>query len=162
MARRGSGNYLLRLSIFLMIIGFGSVLLSFTDYQFTLLSWANGMQPWVGIVVGAAGLAILLVPMLARRGGAGGAIAPAQHLQQQQGYGYPAPQQGYGAPQQQFPQQTGFPQQQTGFPPQQPGFNQAQPGFAQQPPQQPFPGQPQQGFNQPPGYGPAPQGYRPQ
>lgn len=172
MAKRRSGNYLLRLSIFLMIIGFGSILLSFTDYQFTLLSWANGMQPWVGLVVGAAGLAILLVPMLARRGGAGGMIAPAQHLQQQ-GYGYPAPQQGYGAPQQQFPQQqNGFPQQpgvqqpgmpQPGMP--QPGVPQAQPGFAQQPyPGQPQPGfnQPQQGFNQPPGYGPAPQGYRPQ
>ena len=182
MARRGSGNYLLRLSIILMIFGFGSALLSFTDYQFTALSWANGVQPWLGIILGVAGIAILVVPLIARR--SGGTIAPAQHLQQQQGYGYPPQQQPYGAPQQQFGQQQGFNPQQgfgqpQGFPQQtppqqqyapQPGFsqpqlnqpqlNQPQPGFAPQQGNAPQPGFGPQGYNQP-GFGQQ-QGYGPQ
>lgn len=144
MAKRRSGNYLLRLSITLMVIGFGSVGLSFTDYQFTLLSWANPLQPWIGLVIGVAGIAMIAIPLLRARGG-GGSMGPAQSFQQQGNFGY-------AAPQQQFPpQQPGF--NQPGMN-QQPGFNpqQAQAGFA---PQQGF-NNPQQGFNNPQ------QGFNPQ
>jgi hypothetical protein len=184
MATRNSRNALLRLGIFLIIVGFGSAVLSSTNYQFTLLSWSNSMQPVLGIVLGAAGVVMVLLPLLrGRLSGlgprSGGMVAPAQHLQQQQqDFGQPA-QQSYGAPQQQFgaPQQQfnqGQPQQ---FAPQQQGFGQpgqqpphGQPGqppaYGQQPPQ--FNQQPQQGFGpQQPGYGqqgfgPQQQGYRPQ
>ena len=159
MAKRGSGNPLLRLSIFLMVIGYGSVLLSYTEIQFTLLSWANSMQPWIGLIIGTAGLAVLVVPLLlARRGGS---ITPVQPVQQQN-FGYGAPQQSYGPPQdfpQQLAPQQGFPQQ----PAQQPGFAPQQ-GFAQQgfAPQgfQPQQGFPQQGFE--PQQGSPQHGFQPQ
>ncbi len=167
MRTRGSRNALLRLGIFLIIIGFGSAVLSTTNYQFTLLSWSNGMQPWLGIVLGAAGVVMILVPLLrGRMGGfgprSGGAIAPAQHLQQPQqqqqppqGFGQPA-QQPYGQPQQFAPQQQFNQQPPQGFG--QPGYprpSYPQPGYGQQPPQfnqQP----PQQGYGQQQGYRPQP------
>lgn len=143
MAKRRSRNSLLRSSITLMIIGFGSVALSFTDYQFILLSWANPLQPWIGLVIGVIGLGFIVVPLIMSRTGGGGSIAPGQPVQQ--GFGYAAPQQQ--------------------FPPQQPGFN--QPGMNQQPgfnPQQAQAGfAPQQGFNpQPQGLNGPPQGFNPQ
>lgn len=166
MARRASGNPMARLSITLMVIGYGSVLLNYTDIQFILLGWASSMQPWIGLIIGTIGLGILLVPLLmARRGGS---ITPAQPFQQN----YAGPQQPYGTPAQGFPQQQGF---QPGFTPQQgfaaqpspQGFGQqpaAQQGFGQQQgsasqpgfPPQGHPGQPQQYGQQfpPQGYGP--------
>lgn len=161
MAKRASGNYLLRLSVTLMVIGYGSVLLSYTDIQFTLLMWANSLQPWIGLIVGTIGLGILVVPMILARRAGGGSVAPAQSFQQNYGYAQP-PQQSYGPPAQAFPQQAvpqpGFPQQGApqgylpqGFPQQQPfpqqPFPQQQPGV---PPRQPGP--PQQ--FPPQGYGP--------
>lgn len=179
MARRTSGNPMVRASITLMVLGFGSALLNLIEVHFIILAWADGIQPWFGLALGAVGVLFLVVPLLlARRGG--GSIAPAQPLQQN--YGYAAPQQSYGtpaqgfpqqqSPQQGFPQQQGYPQQgfaqphgapqgfaQQGFPQQpgpqgfapQPGFSPRQPGGPQQPgPQQQFP--PQQPF--------PPQGYQ--
>lgn len=171
MARRTSGNPMVRASITLMVLGFGSALLNLIEVHFIILAWADGMQPWVGLALGAVGVLFLVVPLLlARRGG--GSIAPAQPLQQN--YGYAPQQQSYGTPAQGFPQQGFAPQQ--GFP--QPGFAQPQgasQGFAQQGfPQQPA--QPQ-GFAQQPGLSPRqpggaphpgpqqqfpPQGYGPQ
>lgn len=191
MRTRNSRNVLLRLGIFLIIVGFGSAVLSSTNYQFTLLSWSNSMQPVLGIVLGAAGVVMVLLPLLrGRLSGfgprSGGMVAPAQHLQQQQqGFGEPAQQpygaqqqhaqQQYGTPQQQFnqgqPQQFAPQQQPQQFAPQQQppqGYGRPgqQPAYGQQPPQ--FNQQPQQGFGpQQPGYGqqgfgPQQQGYRPQ
>ncbi len=179
MRTRNSRNALLRLGIFLIIVGFGSAILSSTNYQFTLLSWSNSMQPVLGIVLGAAGVVMVALPLLrGRLSGfgprSGGMVAPAQHLQQQQqGFGEP-PQQSYGAqqqqqygtPQQQFnqgqpqqfaPQQQ--PQQGYGRPGQQPAYGQQPPQFNQQP--QPGFGPQQPGYGQQ-GFGPQQQGYRPQ
>jgi hypothetical protein len=51
----------------LVIIGFGSVLLNSTsDIQFTLLAWADGMQPYIGVVVGLIGVALLASPFILR------------------------------------------------------------------------------------------------
>jgi hypothetical protein len=164
MAKRASGNYLLRLSITLMVIGYGSVLLNFTEIQFTVLGWAHSMQPWIGLIIGTIGLGILVIPLIARRGG-GGSVAPAQPFQQNYGYAQP-PQQPYGTPgqgfpQQQSPQQQGFGQQ--GFAPQQgfPQQGQPQQGFPQQgfPQQAPYQA-PQQQYGQQPQF--PPQGYGPQ
>jgi hypothetical protein len=162
----------LRFGIFLVLIGFGSVVLhAKTDYQFTYLKWADGMQPYVGIVVGLIGLGLLFGPFILRalsgRRSGGGAAPVYSPVQQGLGpQGYPPlgfPQQGaepnqWGQPAQQpFGQQQPFPQQQpqSFAQPQQfaqpSQFGQPQP-FAQpsqfQQPQQPF-AQPSQ-FGQPP------------
>ena len=162
MAKRRSGNYLLRLSITLMVIGYGSIPLSSTDFQFTLLSWANGMQPWVGLVVGTIGLGFLVVPLIMARTGRSGSFSPAAHIQQQQGFGYGAQQQPYGAPQQQFAQQP-YPGQPYAHQPQPQQFQPQQPQpqqpqqFQPQQAQQPQPFQPQPGFAQQPGFTQQPQ-----
>ncbi|HEV3355388.1 MAG TPA: hypothetical protein VG247_01275 [Pseudonocardiaceae bacterium] len=181
MRTRNSRNALLRLGIFLIIVGFGSAVLSSTNYQFTLLSWSNSMQPVLGIVLGAAGIVMVALPLLrGRLSGfgprSGGMIAPAQHLQQQQqGFGEPAQQsygaqqQQYGAPQQQFnqgqPQQFAPQQQPQQFAPQQPsqfGQQPAQQGFGR-PGQQPAYGQQPPQFNQQPQLNQQPQqGFGPQ
>lgn len=151
MAKRRSGNTLLRSAISLMVIGFGSVGLSFTDYQFILLSWANPFQPWIGLVIGLIGVGFIVVPLIASRTGGVRSVAPVQSFQQQNP-GYPPQQQQY--PQQQYSQQQ-FPQQQFAQQPQ-PGFNPQQQSYGA--PQQ---HRPAQNFGQQPNYGP-PQNYRPQ
>jgi hypothetical protein len=148
---------MVRVSITLMVLGYGSVLLNLINIHFIILAWADNMQPWAGLIIGTIGLLFLLVPLLlARRGG--GSIAPAQPLQQNYGFA-PAPQQPYGTPAQGFPQQQGFGQQgsaqqnpQQGFASQQ-GFGQQ--GSAQQNPQQGF--APQQTGSQQ-GFAPQPTG----
>jgi hypothetical protein len=133
--------------VFLVIIGFGSALLHSTgDIQFTLLVWADGMQPYIGLVVGLIGVALLASPFILRARQArtnGQQAMPQGAFGQQPGFEQP---QGFGPPAG-FPVQTGFAQpqpfeQQGGFA--QPGF--AQPGF---PPPNPA------DFQQPPfGQGP--------
>ncbi|WP_370947590.1 hypothetical protein AB5J62_08535 [Amycolatopsis sp. cg5] len=57
---------MLRLGIFLAIIGFGSMVLPQFDLQFTLLMWADPYQPTIGIVVGVIGLALVGVGVAAK------------------------------------------------------------------------------------------------
>lgn len=178
MARtRRQGNVFVRLGVFLLIIGFGSVILhSATDYQFTLLMWADGMQPYIGIVVGLIGVGLLCSPFIVRarqqRAGGGEPVSPMAAFGQPQGFtaqpadggpgqstGFPPPQQfgrpgGFAPPG--FQQPGGFPQQ-NGFP--QPGF-QPRPG-AQAAVQQPaaLEQQPTQRLGQqPPTFGQPPYG----
>lgn len=105
MARtRRRGNPLMRGGITLTILGFGSTVLhSATSGEFVLLAWANGAQPYVGIVVGLIGVGLLATPFIlrARDGSPGQPSMPAA------GYA-PAPG-GFGAPQG-GPAPTGFPQ----------------------------------------------------
>jgi hypothetical protein len=130
-----------RLGISLTIIGYVSALLSGTGIQYVILSWANGMQPWIGLAIGTIGLAMWVVPLVLASVGGGRSrpISPGQ------AFGGAAAPQGFGQP--------GFGQPAQGFPPQ---------GYGQVQPQQQF-GQPQQGFGQPQGFAPpfgqAPQGY---
>lgn len=124
---RRSGNPLVRLGIFLVIIGFGSVILhSGTDYQFTLLMWADGAQPYIGIVVGLLGVGLLASPVLlrAKQAKAGAAQQTPFGQPQNFGPGFGQPAQGFGQPQgfAQPPQgsdqpPTGFPAPTGGFPP---------------------------------------------
>lgn len=142
---RRRGNPLVRIGVFLVIIGFGSTVLhASTDYQFTLLAWADGMQPYVGILVGLIGVALLATPFVlrAREGSPGSLIAPGAAFGQPGG-GAPAPG-GFAAPQ---PGPGGFPQPATWE--QQAAFGQppTPPQFGQQPP---FPhGQPNAGTDWP-------------
>jgi hypothetical protein len=100
---RRRGNPLVRLGVFLVIIGFGSTVLhASTDYQFTLLAWADGMQPYAGILVGLIGVGLLVTPFVlrAREGSPGMPIAPGAAFGQPAGApapnGFPAPQAGPG------------------------------------------------------------------
>lgn len=161
---RRRGNPMVRIGVVLIIIGFGSAILhSATSYQFTYLMWADGAQPYVGIVLGLIGVALLAMPFIvrARQGGAGSAIAPgAAFAQPPMGGGYQGfpqqqpnnfGQQGNVGPQNNFGQAGNFPQP-TGFA--QPTAWDQQPGFGQQPPaahQPPQFGQPPQSGQQQPG-----------
>ena len=100
---------MVRLGVFLAVIGFGSSVLHFTDVQFRVLAWAEQWQPGLGIGVGAAGVLICVLSLALRRKPA--AAPPA----------YPAPQQ-YAQPTQQFPQppREPFRQAPAPYPPQQP------------------------------------------
>jgi hypothetical protein len=100
---RRRGNPMVRIGVLLVIIGFGSTVLhSSTDYQFTLVAWADGMQPYAGIIIGLIGVGLLATPFIlrAREGSPGSPISPTA------AFGQPAPQQ-FG--QQQFGQQAPFP-----------------------------------------------------
>lgn len=155
-----------RLGAVLALFGFGSALLHFTGYQFRLLMWADGIQPFFGLGLGALGAVLLLIPMLTNKD------EPAQG-----GYGQPpgapgGPVPGGPAPQAAFGQQ-GFPppggpapaSPPGGFP-QQPGYGPPQGGFPQQPAPAGQPGAfgPPPGGHQPPAppQGPPPQNFGPQ
>ncbi|MGQ0839746.1 hypothetical protein [Actinokineospora sp.] len=138
------------LSGFLMVIGFGSVLLGFTDFQFTIVSWAEPWQPAAGLAIGGVGVLIAVLLVAFQKNPAESA-APQQVAGQP---GYPqSPPQGY--PQQGYPQQ-GYPQQ--GLPPQ--GYPQH--GYPQQPQGYGPPPGYQQPFTPQPGYPPPGQQYPPQ
>ncbi|RDI64334.1 hypothetical protein [Nocardia pseudobrasiliensis] len=51
---------MVRIGIWLAVLGFGSLLLQQLDMHFIILAWADEMQPWFGIVLGAAGLLVAL------------------------------------------------------------------------------------------------------
>jgi hypothetical protein len=102
---RRRGNPLVRIGVLLVIIGFGSTVLhSASSYQFTLLAWADGMQPYVGIVVGLTGVLLLAMPFIivsARQGSSGTTASPtppgAAFAQPSADGGFPAPQGGQPA-----------------------------------------------------------------
>jgi hypothetical protein len=127
---------MVRIGVLLVIIGFGSTVLhSSTDYQFTLVAWADGMQPYAGIIIGLIGVGLLATPFVlrAREGSPGSPISPAA---------------AFGQPANGAPMSGGFAAPQTGpggFP--QPAPWEQQAGFGQQPAPQQF-GQQQQ-FGQP-------------
>jgi hypothetical protein len=133
----------MRLGVFLIIIGFGSVGLHYTGYQFRLVGWAEDWQPVLGIALGGLGILVcVLVSMLRGRKAAQPAGPQQQFAQPPQGF---APQQPpFAQPQQQFAQ----PQQPVVQPPRQFGHPQqvAQPAqqFVPQfqPPAAPYPPQP--------------------
>jgi hypothetical protein len=53
-----------RLGGLLAFFGFGSVVLDSFGWQFRILTWAEPMQPWLGIVLGLAGVAVLAAKFL--------------------------------------------------------------------------------------------------
>jgi hypothetical protein len=58
----------IRVGILLAVIGFGSVILhAFTPYQFSYLVWAEAAQPYLGVGLGVAGLALVFVPLARAR-----------------------------------------------------------------------------------------------
>jgi hypothetical protein len=133
MARsRRAGNPLLRIGFFLIVIGLGSIFLNaFTDYQFTLLSWADSMQPWAGMVVGLLGFVLVMGPVFFGKRSGGQTVAPAASFGQPTTFAPP------GTFGQQPP--AGYPAAPGGFPPPQAGFG------------QPAPQSPVAGFPQPTG-----------
>jgi hypothetical protein len=56
------------IAVLLVILGFGSLILEQFDMEFRVLSWAHDYQPWVGIGVGALGVVILVIKLMAGRG----------------------------------------------------------------------------------------------
>jgi hypothetical protein len=56
-----------RIGIFLIVIGFGSLVLNAFDYEFVILSWATPYQPLMGIGIGIIGVAVTLISFLLGR-----------------------------------------------------------------------------------------------
>ncbi|OXM49814.1 hypothetical protein [Amycolatopsis alba] len=56
-----------RLAFLFILLGFGSVALTYTDRQFVLLMWAEDYQPVLGIVVGVLGVALLVAGLLRKK-----------------------------------------------------------------------------------------------
>ncbi|MEU6646910.1 hypothetical protein ABZ863_30845 [Saccharomonospora sp. NPDC046836] len=52
---------LFRLAAVLIVLGFGSAILHFSGFQFRALLWAEPAQPVLGLVLGVAGTALLVV-----------------------------------------------------------------------------------------------------
>jgi hypothetical protein len=133
---------MIRFGVLLVVLGFGSVLFHYTDYQFRVLMWAEDMQPALGSAVGVAGLLLSGAAVLRkqRAGASPGTVST-----------------GSGP----------FPAQQPPLPPQ---GHYGAPAYTQQPypnqpyPQQPYPQQPygQQPYNGQPGYPPPHQSFGPQ
>jgi hypothetical protein len=100
-----------RAAALLMVLGFGSMLLHFTDIQFSALIWAEPAQPVLGLLIGLAG-AVFLVLGIAN-----------SNKSEQQPYGQspgnrpmpPAPPRG-APPQQQYGSQPPYGQSQYGPP----------------------------------------------
>jgi hypothetical protein len=67
---------MVRLGVFLAVIGFGSIGFHFTDYQFRILMWAEPMQPGIGAVVGVVGLVLIGVSLARKKNVAQPAPAP--------------------------------------------------------------------------------------
>jgi hypothetical protein len=79
---------MMRLATILMVLGFGSALLHFTDIQLSLMMWSEPMQPALGLIVGAVGLVVAVAVVVIKNNKAKGAQAPrAAHPQQP--YGQP-------------------------------------------------------------------------
>jgi hypothetical protein len=110
---------MIRFGTLLVVLGFGSMALYSFNYHFTLLAWADEMQPFFGGAVGVVGLLVIGASFLFKRG---------KDEQAQPQPGAAAPQAQY-PPQQQFPQQPrqSYPQQSFGAATQHPGYPQ-QPG----------------------------------
>ncbi|MEV0462137.1 hypothetical protein ACFXO9_08290 [Nocardia tengchongensis] len=52
---------MLRLGVWMAILGFGSLFLEKANMHFIILAWADNMQPGFGIVLGAIGVLVALV-----------------------------------------------------------------------------------------------------
>ncbi|MFE2956784.1 hypothetical protein [Nocardia tengchongensis] len=52
---------MLRLGVWMAILGFGSLFLEKANMHFIILAWADDMQPGFGIVLGAVGVLVALV-----------------------------------------------------------------------------------------------------
>ncbi|AUI63440.1 hypothetical protein [Amycolatopsis sp. BJA-103] len=75
-----------RLAFLFILLGFGSVALTYTDRQFVLLMWAEDYQPVLGIVVGVLGIALLVAGLVRKNKAAQAEPAPvAQQVPQQPG-----------------------------------------------------------------------------
>jgi hypothetical protein len=62
----------------LTIAGFGSLLLMLMNAHFVLLAWADPMQPAFGIVVGTAGVIVLIAGVVRERQAAPPAAQPGE------------------------------------------------------------------------------------
>ena len=60
-------SIMMRIGILCTVLGFGSLILEQFDYEFTLISWATDMQPGFGIVLGLAGVALIVGSVLVGR-----------------------------------------------------------------------------------------------
>ena len=58
-----------RFGWFLVIVGFGSLILPVFNLQFKILEPVDAYQPMAGIVVGIVGAALLVWPMIQQRRG---------------------------------------------------------------------------------------------
>lgn len=45
----------------LVVFGFGSLILEQFNMQFRILAWAQDFQPWLGIVLGLVGVALVVL-----------------------------------------------------------------------------------------------------
>ena len=55
---------MLRIGVWMMVFGFGSLLLALVDAQFILLAWADKLQPWFGTFLGTAGALIIVAALI--------------------------------------------------------------------------------------------------
>jgi hypothetical protein len=53
------GQCVITFSGILVFLGLGSFVLPLLGYQFTIMSWLEGLQRWAGIVVAAIGVAFI-------------------------------------------------------------------------------------------------------
>lgn len=123
---------MIRLGVVLALFGFGSALLHFTSVQFTLLMWAEPMQPALGLVLGGAGVVVLVLKIILTK------EEPAQDTAQQN---FGPPPGGYAPP-----PDVQRPQGQPAFQPQfqpQAGPQQSGPPLIPQAPAEPVLGRPQ-------------------
>lgn len=58
---------MIRFGTLFMFFGFGSALLSFARIHFTLLAWADPIQPAFGLALGAAGIVLVVVKLATSR-----------------------------------------------------------------------------------------------
>jgi hypothetical protein len=56
-----------RLALFLIVLGFGSLVLDLFNMEFRILAWAEDYQPWAGIGIGVLGVLIILIQVLVGR-----------------------------------------------------------------------------------------------
>ncbi|MEV6772559.1 hypothetical protein AB0N05_28375 [Nocardia sp. NPDC051030] len=64
---------MIRLGIWLMVLGFGSLLLEKANMHFVILSWADDMQPVFGIGLGLVGVVVTMVAVGLKAGEKSGA-----------------------------------------------------------------------------------------
>jgi hypothetical protein len=55
---------LLRIGGLLTLLGFGSLVLNLMNREFTLLSWAEDYQPTLGLIMGIAGVALIVIALV--------------------------------------------------------------------------------------------------
>lgn len=68
---------LVRLGVILTMFGVGSLILPMFNMQFRVMMWADPAQPFLGIALALAGVALLIVPKVLASRGASPAEQPA-------------------------------------------------------------------------------------